>query len=119
MSNAPICHIPPETTTTQPGPQSLPAIPVAQPNVQSLTAAVNAMRQLLIIYLGQQRGPNSTISSPRNNSGSWQETNRVTEKVKIYQNNDPTTGNFVEVEQINSLTMTQKSSGQKWTWQRG
>lgn len=118
---APVCHIPPTTTTDQPHPVNMPAIPPAQPNLQSLVNTVNAMRQTIIILMGQQGAQGRAGAAGKDSSakGTWSESSRVTSKVKIYQNNDKSTGNFVEVEQINKLTMTNKDTKQTWTWQRG
>jgi hypothetical protein len=119
MSNAPICHIPPVTTTTQPGPKPMPSIPIAQPNLASLTATVNAMRQVIMIFTGQM-GAQGQQGAPGQNapSGSWTQQSIQTEKVKIFQNNDPTTGNFVEVERINQLVFGNNASKQTWTFNR-
>jgi hypothetical protein len=119
-AQAPICHIPPVTTTTQPGPVNLPSIPPAQPNLASLAATVNAMRQVIMILVGDQgaQGRPGANGKDANAKGQWSETKRVTQTVKVYQNNDPSTGNFVEVQQINQLVMGNKATGQTWTWNR-
>lgn len=117
----PVCHIPPVTTTTQPGPVSLPSIPPAQPTVASLTATVNALRQVVLFLSGQQ-GPRGLQGAPGQDAHArparWTEQGRTTSKTKVYQNNDPSTGNFVEVEQINSLTMQDGITGESWRWSR-
>lgn len=123
MVDPTVCHIPPEAPTTNPAPANLPGVPPAQPNIPSLVNTVNALRQIIQVITGQQ-GTQGRPGIPGRNGqntsakGSWNETHRTTEKVKIYQNNDPTTGNFIEVEQINSLVLTNKDTGQKWTWNR-
>lgn len=122
-AQAPICHVPPVTPTSQPSPLDLPAIPPAQANLQSLAASVNAMRQMLLIITGQQGtqgrpGAPGAKGQDANAKGQWTEHSRTTSKVKIYQNNDPSTGNFVEVEQMNTLTMGNKDTGQTWKWSR-
>lgn len=108
MSTTPaVCHIPPTNQIKQPAPQNVPAIPPASPNLASLTATVNALRQAMIFILGQQS---------RQNPQRWKETSRTTSKVKIYDPNDKTV--FVEIEQINSLTMTDGVTGETWGWHR-
>lgn len=122
-AQAPVCHIPPDVPTDQPSPKNLPAIPPAQATLQSLQASVNAMRQVVLIITGQQ-GSQGRPGAPGQNGqnanakGTWSEITRTTSKVKVYQNNDPSTGNYVEVEQINSLTMGNQDTGQTWRWSR-
>lgn len=120
MTDAPVCHIPPKTPSTQPNPVNIPSIPPARPDVQSLMHTVNAMRQVIMILSGQQglRGPQG---APGNNAKSkparWSESNRQTEKVKVYNPNDKT--QFIEVERINSLTMRDAVTGETWNWTHG
>lgn len=119
---APVCHIPPENASIpQPGVRNLPGIPIAT-DLRSLYAAVNAMRQTILIITNQQdtTGANNFSVKPDPNAKKqqWLEVSRVVEKVKVYQNNDPSTGNFVEIERINKLTMGDKNTGQQWTWDR-
>jgi|SRR5579859_1911985 len=120
MSNVgPVCHIPPQTTAEQPNPQALPAIPVAAPNVASLTATVNALRQAVIILAGLNGRPGPAGKSGKDApAGSWTQSDIQTENVKIYQNNDPNTGNFVEVQRINSLTFNNKTTKQTIVFNR-
>lgn len=121
MSNrAPICHIPPANPVVpQPGVVTLPAIPVAT-NLTSALMAINGIRQTLQIITQQIQRDNGFNRKPDPNGkkSQWVEKNRTTSTVKIYQNNDPSTGNFVEVEQIDTLTMADKNTGQTWDWKR-
>lgn len=116
----PICHVPPVTPQTQPGPVSLQSIPPAQPNIASLVATVNAMRQTIIFLSGQQ-GRRGQQGAPGNSQKSpparWTEAGRTTEKVKVYNPDDKT--QFVEVERINSLQMKDGITGESWSWNRG
>jgi hypothetical protein len=120
-SVAPICHIPAEVVTNQPGPQNLPAIPPATANLQSLMHTVNALRQVVMFISGQQ-GPRGPQGAPGNNAKSkparWTENSRTTTTVRIYQNNDKSSPNFVDVEQINGLTMQDGITGESWNWSR-
>jgi hypothetical protein len=110
----PVCHIPPATSASLPGPKNLPNVPPAEPNIQSLVATVNALRQLVIILSGQQ-GSGGSISS-KAPSGSWSQKSIQTETVKVYQNNDPSTGNFVEVQRVTQLVMGNNATQQTWTY---
>jgi hypothetical protein len=125
-SVGPICHLPPATDTkSQPGPQTLPSVPPAQPNIASLTATVNALRQAVNYLAGRQgvkgsQGQINNFTTKQNDkkSGRWTEQARTTEKVKVYQNNDNTSQNWVEVERINQLKMKDSVTGEVWTWDR-
>ncbi len=116
--SAPVCHIPPTQPSRQPSPQELPSIPVAQANVQSLTASVNAMRQVINYITGRQgpQGPQGTSGSP-SKPARWTEASRSTGTVRIYNPDDKT--QFVDVEQINQLTMKDGVTGESWSWNRG
>ena len=120
----PVCHIPPKNVINQPPVQPLPAIPPAQATLQSLANTVNAMRQVVLIITGQMgtRGPQGAAGrqgQPGTSAkGTWSEQSRQEETIKIYQNNDKSTGNFVDVKQINKLVMGNKDTGQTWTWNR-
>ena len=85
---------------------------------------VNALRQVVNQLTGRQgsQGPAGQAGAQgkpgTSAKGTWSEQNRQEETVKIYQNNDPSTGNYVEVKQINKLVMENKDTGQTWTWKR-
>lgn len=123
MSNAvgPVCHIPPKTITTdQPPPLNLPSIPPAGPTIASLTATVNAMRQVLI-FLSGQRGPQGAQGAKGDPAKKtppvrFGELSRVVETVRIFDPNDHDT--FVDVERINNLTMRDSVTGEVWSWDR-
>lgn len=115
----PVCHLPSPTVATSPNPQALPAIAPAQPNIASLTATVNALRQAIIILAGLNGAPGPAGSSGKSQpAGSWKQSDIQTENVKIYQNNDPSTGVFVEVQRINSLTFSNNTTKQTIKFQR-
>ncbi len=120
-TRAPICHIPPANPVVpQPGPQNLPSIPVAT-DMASALAAINALRTTIKIITNQWTpniGNNFNTKPDPNKKVQWSEQSRVVDTVRIYQNNDPSTGNFVEVEQINRLVMADKNTGQTWSWDR-
>jgi hypothetical protein len=110
----PVCHLPPNTTASFPDPKDLPGVPPAQPNLASLTATVNALRQLVLILAGLNGPPGSNGKSAP--SGSWTQKSIQTETVRIYQNNDPSTGNFVDVQRVTQLVMGNSASKQTWTY---
>lgn len=123
--SAPVCHIPPANpTTTQPGPKPLPGIPQPTPTLEGLLATVQALKTVIERITNQNTLDNGFSNGftrkpdPNDRKVQWVEQARVTEKVKVYQNNDPSTGNFVEVERINKLTMADKNTGQTWVWDR-
>lgn len=112
----PVCHIPPVQPTTQPQPVNLPSIPPAQPNVQSLADTVNQMRQLLMYLAGQIAKNASNGTGARSQVARWSEASRTTSNVRVYNPNDKT--QYVDVEQINTLTMKDGITGDAWTWHR-
>jgi hypothetical protein len=130
MSNVgPVCHIPPANTPGNPQPQNLPGIPgpVTPPNGpngqqdfnNAIAALLNALRLLLLQLANQQgtKGQTNNATS-KNQQGRWSQQERVTEKVRVFQNNDPSSQNWVDVEQINKLVMKDSVTGSQWTWNR-
>src|SRR4051812_41436011 len=121
MSDGPVCHIPPASTRVDPVPVGMPAIPPAQANLHSLVNTVNAMRQVIMILSGQQ-GTQGRPGAPgkdgkaNNTKGTWIEHSRVMEQKKIFQNNDPSSANWVIVDRLNQLVMRNKDTGQTWSW---
>lgn len=129
MSNsAPICHIPPKNTSGNPQPKNLPGLPgpVSPPQTgnaaqDAFNAAMAALLNYILALLREManQNPGQTNNAvPKQTKGTWTETNRVTSKVRVFQNNDPTSPNWVDVEQINQLTMGNKKTGDQWTWNR-
>lgn len=114
----PVCHIAPETNTQQPGVIAIPNIPAAQPNLASLAASVNALRQAVMLMAGKsgadgRPGANGAGLKPPQ----WKEKKRVTEVVKVYNPDDKT--QFIEVERINQLVMEDKKNNQTWEYNHG
>lgn len=118
----PVCHIAPVAPDPNKTGTLLPSVPVARPDLNSLVNAVNAMR-IVLNYLSGRQGPNRT-SGPTNNAtskkdqGRWIENARVVDTERVYQNNDPTSQNYVDVQRINSLTMKDTVTGEQWRWDR-
>lgn len=118
----PVCHIPPKNNTAQPAPADLPGIPpAAQASLASLQHTVNQLRQIIIVLTGQQgaRGPaglnGANAQPPQASQTSFTQKNVSYTTTKIFQNNDPTTGNFVEVQTVANLVMSNKQ-GATWTY---
>jgi hypothetical protein len=124
MTNGPVCHIAPVQPNPGPSPISIPSIPPAKPTIASLTQTVNAMRQVIMILSGQQGtqgrpgAPGQQGASSNSAKGTWSEVSRNSSTVRIFQNNDTNSDNWVDVEQINSLGMENRSTGQMWNWRR-
>lgn len=130
MSNVgPVCHIPPANTPGDPQPHDIPGIPgPANPNDPvSIANLLNAMRLAMLALLNELKRNNNTQDQgfnrrpdPNHNDKKtqWVEVNRVTNKVRVFQNNDPTSHNWVDVEQINQLTMHDRKTGNLWKWDR-
>lgn len=120
MSNpvGPVCHIPPANTPASPQKPSLPGLPgPASADINSVTSTVNQILAMLKALLNQtnqgfQRKPDP---NGKGNPGDFHTQDLVTKKVKVYQNNDPETGNFVEVNQVTKLVMGNKA-GATWTY---
>lgn len=103
MANSPaVCHIPPVNQIKQPAPHNVNSVAPAQPNIESLTATVNQLRQLLLALLNRKQ--------------QWVEFSRVTENVKVTNPSDPT--QFVVVNRINQLRMIDQITGFTWEWNR-
>ncbi len=141
---APVCNISPKNPPPQSLAPALPSIPVAT-DLQSLIAAVNALRQLTIQYFNKVPGnSNIGISIPGppgapgapgevgggggfvgggggfSPVGSFAEKpgSRTTVTTRIYDPNDPTNETYVDVKQITGLTFANKT-GQTIKWSQG
>lgn len=126
MSNgAPVCHIPPVVPANQPNPVNLPSIPPAQATIASLQATVNAMRYVVMYMSGQQgfqgqQGQQGKQGQPPTppKAPRWAEVkaSRVTETVRVFNPSDKT--QFVDIQQINQITMKDSVTGNTWQWSR-
>lgn len=132
MSNGPVCHIPPANTPANPQAHNVPGMPPPiNPGSKSFNNDVanmlNAFRQMLMTLLGQLNSLNNNTNNGGVSNGfttkqgdkgnNYTQVSQATEKVRVYQNNDPTTGNYVEVERTNRLVMKDKQ-GNTWVWER-
>ena len=132
---APVCNISPKNPPPQSTAPALPSIPVAT-DLQSLIAAVNALRQLTIQYFNQvpgnsNTGFNGTPGQPGKpgtpgGGGGFSAIGNFAEDVpartvvttRIYDPNDPTNETYVDVEQITGLKFANRT-GQTILWSQG
>lgn len=140
MGNAPVCHISVDETVTQPTARNLAYVPPAH-DLQSALKAIEALRQNLMILTGQVAAQRPSVtfmqqpgsspgsqaaggSRPSNsqpsqggknpNVGRWVEDSRAVVVRRITNPNDPE--QFVDVKQINRLTMKDTVTGELWVW---
>jgi hypothetical protein len=123
MPECPVCHVSTDQVIDQPPKVLLPSIPEAT-DLNSALAAINAMRQMLLLLAGQigrggAQGPPGAAgkSAQKEKVGRWNEVSRSTSKVKVFNPDDKT--QFVEVERINKLTMKDSVTNEQWIWNRG
>lgn len=144
MTTPQVCHISPKTQISQPavGPLRMRSIPPintsngAAAQMASMAEAIAALTYNIQLLSGQlqQRdngngntnqgsgapGPGKGGSAPRPPNPSKQsrfaEVNRTTEKVKVTNPDDDS--QFVEFNQINTLTMVDTITGETWSWNR-
>jgi hypothetical protein len=117
----PVCHIAPVTTITPKVPVDIPAAPPpAQATLASLQQTVNTLREIIIITTGQQGwngqpGANGSPGQPAP-GGSFKQTSVTMQTQRVYQNNDPSTGNYVDVQYVSQLVMGNNSTKSTWTY---
>ena len=132
---APVCNINPKNPPPQSKAPALPSIPVAT-DLQSLIAAVNALRQLTIQYFNQvpgnsNTGFNGTPGQPGEpgtpgGGGGFSAIGNFAEDVpartvvttRIYDPNDPTNETYIDVQQITGLRFANRT-GQTINWSQG
>jgi hypothetical protein len=126
MSNVvgPVCHIPPATTPGDPRARALPAVPgpATPDDLGSIVALLNALRQIVMNLSDElkdnQGVTNNFYTQDDPKKARWVERKRVTQRVRVYQNNDKTSKNYVDVDQINGLVMQDRKTGALWNWNR-
>lgn len=123
-SGAPVCSDSKDEVITQPIPNNNLAIPVAT-DLQSALAAIAALRAAVMALTNRLGGIPATPFKPQFNgftskktTSRWSEVRqaRSVKVVRVKQKTNP--NNFVDVEQINGLTMQDRITGDKWTWSR-
>ena len=121
---APVCHVSVDEVINQPTGTKLPSIPIATDLISAL-AAINAMRQVLMMLTGALQGPPGLrgaqgqggaagAAAKKTKVGRWNEANRTTATERVYNPND--NSQYVDVQRINSLTMTDSVTGETWVW---
>lgn len=119
---APICRIAPDTTVDQPDPVLLPTIPVPAPNWDAMMATVSALKHTVEQLAGQRPVQNGGSNksgnkgNKKNQTNRFNEINRVTTQVRVYNPNDKS--QYVDIDQINQLTLQDKVTGETWGWNR-
>lgn len=121
---------------TQPDVTLLPYIPPVPlnlpPDLSGLANMLDAMRQVTNQLSGArpassegsnprrkndgQADKNDSTSKKKNTPVRFQETQRVTEQVRIYNPQDHT--QYVDILQINKLVMQDQVTGETWEWNR-
>ena len=71
-----------------------------------------------VLFLTLLERNNVVPKKDRESKAQWVQQSQTTEKVKVYQNNDPTSDNWVEIERTTGLVMRDKNTGQTWVWRR-
>lgn len=125
MANgAPVCTDSRDEVFTQPTPNNLLAIPIPT-DLPSAIQAIKALRAAVMQLTARTGGPPPNPFKPQYNgftskktTSRWSELSqdRVVKKVRVFNPNDKT--QFVDVEQINGVTMQDQLTGEKWTWKR-
>ena len=110
---APVCNINPASPPPSSRAPALPSIPLAT-DLTSAIASVNAIRQAVLTLLGQIP-PNNIIVLPKPGNFIEVPNTRVTEVIRIYDQNDATGETYIDVEQIIGLQLA-NSAGQTWSW---
>jgi hypothetical protein len=122
---APVCELSQDQVIEQPTPRVIPPVPVAR-DLQSLIAAVNALRQIVFMLLGapviggtgqtrpsNQKAPNQKVSRFAEVPGS-----RVTKDVRIDVESDTGLTGYIIFQQINRVQMKDNVTNETWLWQR-
>lgn len=118
----PVCHIPAATQPANPIASGVAGIGAPPRDLPTALASI-AQLQNVVRQLTQQLVQNNTTTfSIRSDGGDkktqWIQKDIVTEKIKVYQNNDSSSPNWVEIERTNGLTMVDKATGGTWVYKR-
>lgn len=115
---APVCNNAPVASVNQPTPKTLPTVPEAK-DLQSALAAINAMRRILQTIVSQTpQHPGGISGFKMAKTQGFQEIKqrRVYKTVRVYNPQDHS--QYVDVQQIVSMTMADPATGQIWYWQQ-
>jgi hypothetical protein len=116
-SVAPVCPVSKgQAIVGSPGP--LLPMPPRAVDLPSAINAINQLSQIIIQLINPSLTINNTLRAPRLTSD-WSETGRVTQVQRVYNPDDKS--QWVDVERINQLTMTQDATGDvlQWNYQQG
>jgi hypothetical protein len=102
----------------------MPSIPLATLDPASMLAAINALTAAFQLLSGQQparpqgTGQDGQPGAPGQDAkkGDWQETSRSVGTIRVTNPKDST--QFVDVQVINKLVMTDQATGKTWVWTR-
>lgn len=120
----PVCHVPPANLPGNPQSHNLPGLGSVQPNIPSLVRAVQDLQRAVRVLAGQvnpivpgatSNGFKSKQDKPTD-QGRWIEQDRVTETVRVFNPQDH--DQYVDVQQINKLTMRDPITKETWVWDR-
>jgi len=121
----PVCHIPPKTTSFVLTPKAIQGLPPpAQPTIASLQSTVNQLRQYInqmnqnfteIINNINNQAPGQ-ISSNAKGGGTFTQASQQLQTVRVFQGNDPTSPNYVDVQYVTKLVMDSDEPQGSWTY---
>lgn len=146
MSNAPVCHISVnQGVVTQPRATLLPSVGVAV-DLPSAITVINQLKLLIQMLAGQQpvtgpagvngfAGPVGSAGSAgaagppgkdgqkgkdAKSGGRFQEDRgqRIKETIRVFQDNDKESDNWVDIEQINKVVWVDSVTGETIVWSR-
>jgi hypothetical protein len=111
-SIAPVCPVSKsQAIVGSPGP--LLPMPPRAVDLPSAINAINQLSQIIIQLINPSTTINNTLRVPRLTSD-WTETGRVTQTERVFNPDDKS--QWVDVERINQLTMTQEATGDVLQW---
>lgn len=114
--SAPVCHLPPTSSIPLAASTNLPSVPQPDGSIESIMSAIQALIQGYNSMSGQQPNANNPGGAGgQNGQGSrFVETGRATKKVHVTNPDDDT--QFVDVQVVSQLTLTDQVTGETWTW---
>ena len=128
MSRAPFCNVEVAKIPGKPGDAAhragvnISTIPSSASQQQIINIINRNFQNIIQNFFGQFAptpsnpapfAPNKNVSPGQED---WKEVTRKTKVVRVFNESDPT--QFVDVEQINALTMKNKKTGETWVWSR-
>lgn len=113
--SAPVCNINPANPPPQSKAPQLPSIPLATTDPLSLQNTVNQIRQWIIQYSNQI---SSTATPKPPPVANFVVTGQNTVTTRIYANNDPSSGIYIDVDQIVGVNWENPVTGQTISWKQ-